>query len=115
MKTFILAALAGVSVAQTLDNATDIVTDPISIFYDVRSGVDTEMFQINGVKTGWTKNGNSEDVQFDLKLWMDFGKSVEDFDPLRSKGSHHIAISNEDGTAYEAQKFEFFAHNAGVI
>lgn len=106
MKTFILAALAGVSVAQTLDNATDIVTEPISIFY-VRSGVDTEMFQINGVKTGWTKNGNSEDVQFDLKLWMDFGKSVETFDPLRAQGSHQIAISNEDGTAYEAQKFEF--------
>ena len=70
MKTFLLAALAGIAAAN------DLLENKISYPVDLDLLAGTNVLGIlKTVSTGWSKNGSGSDAVIDRKLWMDYEKN----------------------------------------
>ena len=101
MKTFLLAALAGLAAANdAIENQT-----AYSVSEDLIGGGKT-LGTLATVVTGWSKNGSGSDAVIDRKLWMDYEKESTNY-VNGSKSTILIAIANEDNTAFEAEKFTY--------
>ena len=108
MRSFLLAALAGVSIAQSLENKNAVLTA-----FDVASSSGAVYATIEEISTGWKKNGSGTDATFDAKLWINWKKASNKNYVNAAESTIYLGIANEAGDKWEGNKFAY--NSSGVV